>query len=195
MSKFCPQCGAENNDNIVFCKNCYYRFEDTYQAYNQIPNPNYQNQQNYQGSPNYQNQQYNPNMYQQNMQYYQKPKTPGKGFGIASLCLGIESFSLSLSSLYYVFMICLFSTAAAASSDFPNGMVFVYAVYVGIFLCISLICGVLGLIFGKVAENKGYQNGVSKAGKLVSIIGLCGCGLAIIIVILVLVFMSANNVF
>ena len=183
MSKFCPKCGAENRDDIVFCTNCYNRFEDV----NQGAGPNFQN-------PQYQNQQFqNPYTMQTNMQYYQKPKAPGKGFAIASLCLGVRSFSFAVSSLYYAFMICFFAVAAAANSDFPNRVLFMYFFEVGMFLFLSLICGVLGFIFSKVAESKGYINDISRAGKLVNAIGLIGCGIAIIIVIFVAMFSATMN--
>lgn len=172
MSKFCAKCGAENNDDIVFCKNCYNRFENVNQGFN----------------PQYQNQQYQQYQYQN--QYYQNPKEPGKGFGIASLCLGIESFSLTIAGLYYVFVICMFAIMAAASSDFPDAMLFMYFIEVGIFLFFSLVCGVLGLVFSKVAEGKGYKNGISRASRIVSTIGLIGCGIAIILVIFAAMFLA-----
>lgn len=58
-------------------------------------------------------------------------KTPGKGFGIASLVCGIVSF--------FIF---------------------------------GLILGILAVIFGGVAKNKGYRGGMATAGIVLGVIGL-----------------------
>ena len=47
MSKFCYKCGAQLNDEDVFCNNCGTKQEETVQAQ---PSRDYQNAQNFAGS-------------------------------------------------------------------------------------------------------------------------------------------------
>lgn len=70
---FCPNCGKENNDGVMFCSGCGTALNGGQQA---------------QPQPQYQQNPYQQNPYQQNP----VPVQPGKGLAIAALVLGIVSF-------------------------------------------------------------------------------------------------------
>ena len=90
---FCPNCGAQNADNVTFCASCGASMgaqqpvvqQPVYQAPAQPQQPVYQQP-----------------VYQQPV--YQQPPVPGKGMGIASMVVGIVS--LVFLCIWYIAIPC-----------------------------------------------------------------------------------------
>ena len=165
MSKFCNNCGREVSDESRFCAGCGYEFPvQAEQVTNAQP---YNNQY---AAPNYVQQPVQP------VQYAVKPKIPGRGFGIASMVLGIIAMvygfvllmmALSASSITEITNNYSSFTSSAVSLGYKIALI-VYTVFDG-------ILAVLSLIFGLVSLKRGY--------KKQNIAGLIMAGLCIIICI------------
>lgn len=195
MSKFCDQCGAEMDDNARFCGVCGNQFdqpaqpeqpaqpvqppaqpvqttqpeqpvEQTYGDYNQ-------SEQNVTAQP-YQNPYYYEQPVQSTFPPVAKTKTPGKGFGIASMILGIVAL------FNCIFLVVIdFSTISVNNYDYINSYttsianfgLFYAIVGYGIFI---IILALLSLIFAIVSLVKGYK-GMSIAGLILSILSVIVC--------------------
>ena len=122
---FCHHCGTELKPDTIFCHNCGIKVPGEVQ---QIVQPTEETAQTQTQSTLSQN--------------------PGRGFGIASLVLGLISFSLSF------FCPCL-------------GIAIVES--------IPLICGVIGIILGArgchASKRAGFENTCAKVGLIVSVAG------------------------
>lgn len=146
----CPRCGAENPASAFFCNNCGIRLK---QNPVQPVNPGYQ-------------QPYQP-VYQQPYHVYVPPKkTPGKGFGVASMVLGIIGLIAAISLLEDAI---LAQELYANFSEFCEG----YYGYGSAFsVCYEMmpnfVMPILSIVFGFVARHRGYQNGVSTSGIVMS---------------------------
>lgn len=110
--------------------------------------------------------------------YIERPKTPGKGLGIASMILGI--FAIIYSSM--LSMMALLATGMSFAIH-SNGSVDVYKNMKIIMLSFfdsddienlialiftSFLCTVLAFVFTRVSRNKGYRNKISKSGLILS---------------------------
>ena len=105
--------------------------------------------------------------------YVAPPGPPGRGFGIASLVLGIIGILFSLSVLIAVF--------SSVSSYYRY-----YYSMLGEVLTVSLIHSpltILACIFSGVALSKGYRTGVSKSGLVLSMVSF---GFIIVTIVLCL---------
>ena len=132
---FCNNCGTPVDDNSRFCTNC-----------GQVLNnqPQYNNP--YQQPP-----QYNP------YQPYQRPirpKTPGKGIGIAAMIVGIAS-------LLYGALFLLVTAAGGGGGDDMLPAVFML-----------MPTSILAICFANASLKQGFQNGISKSGLTTGIIAL-----------------------
>ena len=131
---FCNNCGTPVDENSRFCTNCGQPINSQ---------PQYNNQ--YQQPP-----QYNP------YQPYQRPirpKTPGKGIGIAAMIIGIVS--LLYGALFFLV------TVAEGGGDEMLPAVIMLAP-----------ASILAICFANAALKQGFVNGISKAGLTTGIIAL-----------------------
>lgn len=190
MSKFCRFCGSEMNDDALFCGACGQKVEQPaqpeqpqqpvqpeqpVQPVEQTYGDNYQSAQ--QPAPPvqpYQNQYYYEQSVQATVQPKPKQKTPGKGFGIASLVLGIVAFVNCISLALFDF-----SAITVNNYDYNDryitsvanfGLFFVIFGF-GIFI---IILALLSLTFAIVALIKG-KKGTSVAGLILSILSILVC--------------------
>lgn len=136
---FCNNCGTQVDEVSRFCVNCG-------QPLNNQPNYT-QPQQNYQYPP-YQPPQYNP--YARPI----RPKTPGKGIGIAAMIVGIAS-------LLYGALFLLVTAAGGGGGDDMLPAVFML-----------MPTSILAICFANASLKQGFQNGISKSGLTTGIIAL-----------------------
>ncbi len=110
-----------------------------------------------------------------------KPVTPGRGFGITSMIMGI---------LALIYAIIPFSAAMSIASSRSKYDIVRYGYsYVSrnvteiIFAASmpSIIFSILALVFGGVAMSKGYKRGQSKSGVVMGIIALALFFIALIV--------------
>ena len=186
MSKFCRYCGFEMNDDALFCGNCGQKVEQpaqpeqpvqsvqAEQPVEQTYGDNFQGEQQPNPVQPYQNQFY----YEQSVQFTAQPKvkqkTPGKGFGIASLVLGIVAFVNCISLALFDFSAITVNnynyTDRYITSVANFGLFFVIFGF-GIFI---IILALLSLTFAIVALIKG-KKGTSVAGLILSILSILVC--------------------
>ena len=161
---YCKNCGAQFPGDSVFCQNC----GQSVQEYSPtMQTPTY-----------YENGNYGMNNVPVNEG---KKKIPGRGFGIASLVLGIIGL---LDSLYALMMSLVINFATSGifeemlrksynSSDLTGEISFdtFYNMFIGslhtvaiFYSVIILVLGVLSLVFGLRAISKGYKKSISIAG-------------------------------
>lgn len=197
MSKFCTNCGREAADEINFCPACGKPFEQQnaaeeqspYEAVSYEPQTSYEPK-SYEPQTAYEPQSayqppYDPArpQYAQPQQGYQYPvkqKVPGRGFGIASMVLGIIAAVYGFILLFMTLGAKDVSTVTNSYSSAVGGMVnygfsialIVYAVFDG-------ILALLALIFGIVSVVKKY--------KKQSIAGLIMGGISMVIVIFAII--------
>jgi len=95
-----------------------------------------------------------------------KIKIPGRGFGIASMILGICGIYVGIGFISLAINL-------GANSDNAFGMLFA-----------SIIYGVLSFIFSKLSRKRGYKTNVSKSGLIMSITSILIALLAIPIMLL-----------
>ena len=179
MAKFCTNCGTANDDNVKFCTNCGSPLVSA-QAQ---PQPNAQQSQ-YQ-QPQYQQPQYQQPQYAQQPQYQQpvvfvNQPSSGKGFGIASLVLGIIAIlSIFLPFLGAVGINKLRSDAYyILSGDYESAKLGFVVLAV-----LSAIFVILSLVFGIVSIAKKSKSGPAIAGLILS-----GISLIILVISFILVF-------
>lgn len=151
MSRFCTSCGTTVEDTTRFCPQCGAPAPaPTQQAPGQPvpPPPPY-------GQP-----------YGQPPYYVTvRPARPGRGFGIASMVLGIIGIVYS-----FVLFMAILSTVNMLSSYVAGPMAagaLVYSVF-----------GILALIFGVMSRGRGYRCGVSLSGVILGSISIGLCLLA-----------------
>ena len=108
---------------------------------------------------------------------YVKTKTPGRGFGISSMVLGIIGLVYTFSGISSLNQIELMYEEMV-----EMGQEYIQSTYLGTLIVISVM-PLLALIFGCCARKKGYKNGVSMSGLIMGIIGL----VLILIEVLVLI--------
>jgi len=187
---FCPKCGTQLSDGSNSCSGCGFVTDtakmnrNLNQAVQNPSQPNYnygQPPQPYQPPPPsvQPNQQYFPHVQPYYAPAYVKLSKPGKGFGIASMILGIfgivYSSMLSLIALQAI----LYDFARDSGDiDLYKNMKMVTAnlfesdnienIIAVIFTC--LVCAVLAFIFAAASKNKGYRNKISKSGFILSIV-------------------------
>ena len=137
----CPECGKEISDKALSCPNCGYSLNS-----NENYNISYQ-------------------------EYFVKKKTPGKGFGIAGMVLGIIGVVYSTMLLLSTFSLLMTESVGVADELFKSGMI-----GMGVYM---MIFGILALTFGCVSRSRGYKKGQSTAAVALGIITIVFC-LAII---------------
>lgn len=96
---------------------------------------------------------------------YIKPKTPGRGFGISSMVLGIIGlvYALSFSSTFLDLVDLIDRFHDFDADDIRR--------FIQLILYISVM-PVLSLCFSNAAFKRGYKNGVSNSGLIMGVIGL-----------------------
>lgn len=147
--RYCASCGhiAEVNDAV--CKYCGAPLTIPQQ---QVPYT--QPQQSYHQPPQ---QYYQPYPVNQNF------KIRGRGFGITSLTMGIITSFFS-----FITFMCINAIAA----DKSNAAVFFGVFLIFILIFYAFLIAILGVVFGCCAISRGYKNGVSKTGLIMSSISL-----------------------
>ena len=135
---FCNNCGTQVDEVSRFCVNCG-------QPLNNQPNYT-QPQQNYRYPP-YQPPQYNP--YARPI----RPKTPGKGIGIAAMIMGIASL------VYGVLYLLIIAAGAGMGEMLPA-------------IILLAPTSILAICFANSSLKQGFQSGISRAGLITGIIAL-----------------------
>ena len=138
----CPECGKEISDKTLSCPNC--------------------------GYPLNSNENYNIS----HQEYFVKKKTPGKGFGIAGMVLGIIGVVYSTMIFLSTLGTLMVESGGAVNELFKSGMI-----GMGVYM---MIFGILALTFGCVSRSRGYKKGQSTASVALGVITIVLC-LAIII--------------
>lgn len=190
MSKYCRYCGTQAEDNARFCSICGNSFdppeeqifneqpakqaetEPLRRGYNQSEpsQPDYQ----YQYGDRYDNR-YQYNYPQQPVQYVNPPavkqKKPGKGFGIASMVLGIAAAVNSL-----ILMLINMGTGLIDTTNHTNDRFAAMglAVVITVFACFVAFLALLSLIFGIVSLIKGNR-GTAIAGLILTGLSIAAC--------------------
>lgn len=146
---FCSKCGASVADGTAFCANC----GNPMNAAPQTP-----------PAPAY-------NPYSAPVAPVAvKAKTPGRGFGISSLVLSIIGL---IYSLYMTAAASLYGAATDMASSIIGSAANAYDDEVMGTILLYSVLSILAVCFAAGAFKKGYKNGVSKAGLVMGIIGLC----------------------
>lgn len=202
MSKYCRNCGSEMNDDALFCGACGTKFEEpvvkpqepfnTIEPEQQPAQPEQPIEQTY--GDNFQNVQPQPapvqppQPYEQNQFSYEqsvefsappakKQKTPGKGFGIASMILGIVAVFNCLFLVIMDFSATTVNQIGAYNVErIANFGMAIAIISFGIFIC---VLAVLSLVFAIVSLIKGYR-GASIAGLILSILAIAVCAFSFI---------------
>lgn len=196
MSKFCTNCGSEMNDDALFCGACGTKFEEPMQQpqepFNTVE-PEQPQQQPAQPVEQSAEEQYQDNFqyasvqppqpYEQNQFYYEqsvefsappakKQKTPGKGFGITSMILGIVAV------FNCIFLVIMDFSAVSVNQigtykveRIANFGLAIVINFLAIFICVM---AVLSLVFAIVSLIKGYR-GTSIAGLILSVLAVAVC--------------------
>lgn len=168
---YCRECGAQLTEQAKFCTKCGVPTGNINQEEQS------QSQQNQEQSS--QAQQGQQQQQQQPVVQYVKQKIPGRGFGIASMVLGIIGLVYSISSL---------DTATEIANNFGNdyfGMYYDIAFGIGAIIGILIfsVLSILALIFSGSARKRGYRNGVSTSGLVMGIIGVVFYFISVMILI------------
>ena len=124
-----------------------------------------------------------PHYPQQNLQYvqvYVKPKIRGRGFGISSMVLGIIGVVYSLVVLLMAFTTVTAIKMTVGFND-PGYLAAITAVIV--MAVIYSVFAILACVFSLVAMSRGYKNGVSISGLVLSLISFACLISSVIIVI------------
>ena len=164
---FCPNCGSQLNGATPFCPNCGASL--TASAPQQAQQPQYQQPQ-YGQQPQYQQSQPQQPVYQQQPIYQQpqyvqtvyavKPTIPGRGFGIASMILGIigivEAFSLFLRIIVFNSDMFRYMTSSVVMID----------------LVFEGILGFLAVVFAVCAFARRYKRGQPVSGMILGLLTL-----------------------
>lgn len=166
---FCRECGAQLTEQAKFCTKCG------------VPTGNINQEEQSQSQQNQEqsSQAQQGQQHQQPVVQYVKPKIPGRGFGIASMVLGIIGLVYSISSL---------DTATEIANNFGNdyfGLYYDIAFNVGAIIGILIfsVLSILALIFSCSARKRGYRNGVSTSGLVMGIIGVIFYFISVMILI------------
>ena len=173
-NNFCTYCGCQLSPNDNVCPNCKNAVA-SHVTYSQ---------------PQYYQQPVNPQYYQQANQpvYVVKQKTPGKGFGITSMIMGIIAVFYAFYSMILCFAFSAVNTiidnpSMGFPSEAPPKFIFEYmtnALSITIFVYV-LIFAVLALVFGLCAKKRGYNAGITKSGLIMGIISL-GVGVITLVI-------------
>ena len=107
-----------------------------------------------------------------------KPKIPGRGFGIASMVLGIIGLVYSISSLDTATEV-----ANIVGNDYFGLYDFAFNIGAIIGILIFSVLSILALIFSGSARKRGYRNGVSTSGLVMGIIGVIFYFISVMILI------------
>lgn len=172
---FCRECGAQLTEQAKFCTKCGVPTGNINQEEQSQSQQNQEQSSQVQQGQQHQQQQ----QQQQPVVQYVKPKIPGRGFGIASMVLGIIGLVYSISSL---------DTATEIANNFGNdyfGLYYDIAFNVGAIIGILIfsVLSILALIFSCSARKRGYRNGVSTSGLVMGIIGVIFYFISVMILI------------
>lgn len=124
--------------------------------------------------------QFNPNVQPIYYPVYVRPKVPGKGLGIASMVLGICGIICSSMLLLIALLAILLKfTNHSSGNTYEDLKIIMGNLFtsgdsenaVGLVLG-SLIISILAIIFATVSLQRGYRNGISKSGFILSMISL-----------------------
>lgn len=140
---FCPKCGTQLREGAAFCDVC----GTPLSAGNGACNTN------------------------TNYYIYQKPKVPGKGFGIAGMVLGI------IGVVYSCTLLETFSLAGGFMSAAKLSAVLGLCFYISIF-------AILAMVFGCTSRSRGYKNGISTSAIVLSSISFVAIALSIFTVLI-----------
>ena len=166
---FCKNCGANVPEGSAFCQNCGQNMQET----------SFGNQ----NSGFYENGNYSMNSIPN--QFDSSTAPAGKGFGIASLVLGIIGilggfydfiYALEMKLIPYEELLNVimgygnFSDSFGSMDNFVSYMVNFMHVFAIILCVMGLILGVLALLFGIKAISKGYKRGTSVTGTVLGAI-------------------------
>ena len=151
MAKFCSQCGAPQPDGAKFCASCG---KPIVQPVASAPvNP----------QPVYRPPVYGQPIYSQPITYV-APKIPGRGLGIAAMVLGI------VAQVYgAIFLLAALETAQYRDYDYYR---YEISEDLAPVMILVVIPAILAMCFSVSAKNKGYRNGVSNSGMVLSVISL-----------------------
>lgn len=105
-----------------------------------------------------------------------RPKTPGRGFGISSMVLGIIGLVYSVYILISAFEFAETLDGLYYSDDY------IVESFIPIILVFSVL-SILSLCFTPAAFKRGYKNGVSTSGLVMGAIGLALYVISAIIVL------------
>lgn len=202
MSKICTNCGREASDESLFCPSCGARFaqQEPIQQHTPVQQEEPVKEFSMNQSP-YEPQQYEPKYQQPYEQQYQQPyqpqyqpqyqqqyspapqpqkvKVPGRGFGIASMVLGIiavlNAFSLLMVDLSTGTITVLDDNYTQGAAAFGLKFILTFMiVFVGILTLLSVIFGIVSVV-------KGYKK-TSIAGLVMGGISLIICIVSIFVV-------------
>ena len=151
---YCSVCGTKVPDGSYSCTQCGVQLNA-----NTLPQ---------QGQP-YPQQMYVP-------VYVKTPRqrTPGKGFGITSMILGIVASVVAFSTLFTLLPGAFYNYYSSSSAFLSSEQSFSNQLF-SIFLYATL-----AFIFAAVSRKKGYRNGVSMSGLVMSIFSFAVIVIAIV---------------
>ena len=167
---YCSSCGNAVADGAAFCSACGRPLQAPAQN---NPTPNYavpNNPTPNNSIPNY------PPQYQYRPVVFERPKVPGRGFGITSMVLGI------LSVIYGLGLIGTVTSEIGRLSRYSWLEKAVSVTFVQILTLVSVL-SILSFIFSTVSIKKGYKNGISVAGLAMSIIGFVFFAVSLVILL------------
>ena len=183
MSKICTFCGTEADDNALFCGECGKKLEQPVQYAQPVQQPSQPVRQQTPPQQNYY-QPYGQNMYgqPQPVQYAAQPvpkkKKPGKGFGIASLILGIIAIVNS-----GILMLITWSTGTLDTQNNTDDRYVASGISIAVifFICLVALLALLSLIFGIISLVKGNK-GTAIAGLIMSALSIAACVFSFVVV-------------
>lgn len=150
---FCPKCGVNLVEGATFCPNCGTPVAQQQAPVQQVP---VQPVVNPYGQP----------------VVYVKPKTPGRGLGIAGMVLGIiglvYGFGFFISSL--VGMMAINENEIPSYAYAQAESILTTGLIIGVLLYSSM--SIMAVCFGTAARKRGYVCGVSMSGIVMGVIGI-----------------------
>ncbi len=154
---FCTKCGTQLPENAAFCPGCGVSVNPQFQQAPQEPNGQ---------QPAYQV--YAP----------VKKKVPGRGFGIASMVLGILGLMTALDMLESITY-----SAEYLQMQYVSGFWISFVITMAMYFSMPI----MGCAFGAAAFKRGYRGAMAKAGITTGVIGLAVMALSLLLFALAIV--------